>query len=332
MEAGTAVSLDGATVVVTGVTGQVAEPVAAALARRCEVVGAARFRDESARRRLERAGVRCVPVDLAAGEVGALPAGADYVLHFAVSKTNDWNLDLGANCGGLAALMEHHRRARAFLHCSTTGVYKPMGHHVFAEDDELGDNHGVWPFLRTYSICKIAAEATARWVSTRHGLPTTVARLSVPYGDRGGWPAIHLEMMLQGTDIPVHLDAPSVYHPIHQDDLVAMVPALLGAASTPATTVNWGGDQAVSIEEWCGYLSELTGVPAGFAPTADTIDSVQIDLARMHRLVGTTNVHWRDGMRRMVAARHPELLGKSSPGGDAAATGQVGSAQGSGRE
>ena len=33
---------------------------------------------------------------------------------------------------------------------------------MFAEEDELGDNHGVWPFLRTYSICKIAAEGDGR--------------------------------------------------------------------------------------------------------------------------------------------------------------------------
>jgi nucleoside-diphosphate-sugar epimerase len=300
--------LEGKSIVVTGVTGQVAEPVARALARANDVVGAARFRDDSARKRLEGAGVRCVPIDLATGDVGGLPTDADYVINFAVSKSNDWEIDLQANSGGLAWLMEHHQEATAFVHCSTTGVYKPLGHHVFAEEDELGDNHGVWPFLRTYSICKIAAEATARWAADRFSLPTTVARLSVPYGDRGGWPAIHLEMMINGSDIPVHLDAPSVYHPLHEDDILAMIPGLIGAAGTPAVTVNWGGDQAVSIEEWCGFLSELTGVAARFAPTRGTIDSVQIDLDRMHKLVGTTSVDWRDGMRRMVAARHPELM------------------------
>jgi UDP-glucuronate 4-epimerase len=304
--------LTGQSIVVTGVTGQVAEPVALALARDNQVVGAARFKDEAARRRLEEAGVRCVPIDLVAGDVGSLPPDADYVIHFAVSKSNDWERDLRANSGGLAWLMEHHRDASAFLHCSTTGVYKPLGHHIFKEEDELGDNHGVWPFLRTYSISKIAAEATARWAADRFDLPTTVARLSVPYGERGGWPAIHLEMMLNGTEIPVHLDAPSVYHPLHQDDIIAMIPGLLRAADVPATTVNWGGDQAVSIEEWCGFLAELTGVPARFAPTADTIDSVQVDLSRMHELIGTTTVDWRDGMRAMVAARHPELLNDSS--------------------
>jgi len=140
-----------------------------------------------------------------------------------------------------------------------------MGHHVFVEDDPLGDNHGVWPFLRTYSICKIATEATALWAADRFELPTTIARLSVPYGDRGGWPAIHLEMMINGSDIPVHVDAPSVYHPIHEDDIRAMVPGLLGAAGTPATVVNWGGSQSASIEDWCGYLGELTGLTPSFA-------------------------------------------------------------------
>ena len=302
------VDLHGKTIVVTGATGQVAEPVAIALAADNEVVAGARFRDSDARDRLEAAGVRCVPIDLLTGDVSGLPADADYVVNFAVAKSNHWERDLRANSGGLAYLMEHHRAAAAFLHCSTTGLYKPMGHHVFAEGDPLGDNHGVWPFLATYSICKIAAEATALWAADRFELPTTVARLSVPYGDRGGWPAIHLEMMINGHDIPVHVDAPSTYHPIHEDDIIAMVPGLLAAADTPATVTNWGGSQAASIEEWCGYLGELTGLTPSFGATTETIDSVEIDLTRMHDLVGPTSVAWKDGMRRMVTSRHPELL------------------------
>jgi nucleoside-diphosphate-sugar epimerase len=300
--------IEGATIVVTGVTGQVAAPVARALARDNGVIGAARFTNESARQQLTEAGVRCVTIDLESGDVAGLPADADYVLNFAVAKSNDWDADLAANVGGLASLMEHHRAARAFLHCSSTAVYKPMGHHVFAEDSPLGDNHGVWPFLRTYSICKIAAEATATWSAVRHQLPTTIARLSVPYGDGGGWPAIHLEMMRNGSRIPVHTDAPSRYNPIHEDDIIATVPGLLAAASVPATVVNWGGREAASIEEWCAYLGELTGLTAEFEPTDATIDSVEVDTTRLIELVGGTTVGWREGMRRMVAARHPELL------------------------
>jgi nucleoside-diphosphate-sugar epimerase len=301
-------SLVGKKIVVTGVTGQVARPLALALAANNTVFGAARFGDQSARDELEQGGVQCVPVDLLAGDVSDLPHDADYVLHFAVSKSNNWETDLRANSGGLAYLMEHFRDAAGFLHCSTTGVYKPEGHRIFDEDAPLGDNHGVWPFLRTYSISKIAAEGTARWGAERFGLPTTIARLSVPYGDRGGWPAIHLHMMLAGNAIPVHIDAPSVYHPLHADDILAMVPRLLEAASTRATTVNWGGSEAVCIEEWCTYLAELAGVEARFEPTAQTIDSVQIDTSRMHELIGKTKVPWRDGMRRMAKALHPDKV------------------------
>jgi UDP-glucuronate 4-epimerase len=301
-------SLTGKKIVVTGVTGQVARPLALALAVDNEVFGAARFADHAAREALEGQGVRCIPIDLASGDVSALPSDADYVLHFAVAKSNNWETDLRANSGGLAYLMEHHQHATAFLHCSTTGVYKPEGHRIFDEDAPLGDNHGVWPFLRTYSICKIAAEGTARWGAERFGLPTTIARLSVPYGDGGGWPAIHLHMMLSGHAVPVHIDAPSVYHPLHADDILTMVPRLLDVAATPATTVNWGGSEAVSIEEWCTYLGGLVGVTARFEPTAQTIDSVQIDTTRMHELIGPTTVAWRDGMRRMAEALHPDQV------------------------
>ncbi len=302
-----AAALQGQTIVVTGVTGQVAEPLAVALAADNDVIGAARFTDPDARARLEAAGVRCVPVDLATGDLSGLPADADVVLNFAVTKTNDWDRDLQANTGGLAFLMEHHQNARAFLHCSSAAVYRGAGDNLIDEGAPLGDNHGVWPFLATYSICKISAEATARWGAQRFGLPTTIARLSVPYGPQGGWPAVHLEMLINGSEIPVYAEGLSVYHPIHIDDIVGTVPGLLAAASVPATIVNWGGP-AVSIQEWCGHLGDLTGLAPSFRPTTATIPSGDLDMTRLDQLVGPTSVPWRDGFRAMVAARHPELL------------------------
>jgi UDP-glucuronate 4-epimerase len=300
-------TLSGRKIVVTGVTGQVARPLAISLARDNEVYGAAPSVKRAAREALEAAGVRCVTVDLT-GDVTALPADADFVLNFAVAKTNDWERDLAANVGGVANLMEHHQNATAFLHCSSTAVYRPEGHREFTEDAPLGDNHGVWDFLQTYSINKIAAEGVARWGSGRYDLPTTIARLSVPYGDNGGWPAIHLHMMLAGVAVPVHTDAPSVYHPIHEDDIFAMVPRLLAAASVPAVTVNWGGSEGVSIEEWCAYLAELAGIEAQFQPTTATIDSVAIDTTRMHELAGRTTVPWRDGMKKMAQKLQPDKV------------------------
>ncbi len=294
-------------VLITGPTGQVGLPLATALARDNEVWGVARFKDAAARERLEAAGVQCVPVDLGAGEYDGLPEKVDYVLNFAVAHggADAFDKDLTLNAEATGLLMQRFQGAQAFLHCSSTGVYEPAGQHRLKETDPLGDNHRV--MLPTYSICKIAAEAVARTAARQLDLPTTIARLNVPYGDNGGWPAFHLEMMLAGQPVPVSADAPNLYNPIHDDDIAAQVPRLLEAATVPATIVNWGGKDQASVEEWCAYLGELTGLEGNTAAD-QTIGSVTIDNTKMHELIGETTVSWRDGFRRMVAAQHPELL------------------------
>jgi nucleoside-diphosphate-sugar epimerase len=299
--------LTGKRIVVAGATGQVGLPVARALAKDNEVWAVARFNDTAARESLGADGATCVAIDLVDGDVSALPADPDYLLNFSVMRTGDWGRDLDGNAGGSSRLMEQCRGAQACLHCSSTAVYQPNGDHAFAEDDPLGDNHRVWSFLPTYSISKIAAEAMARECARRLQLPTTIARLNVPYGDNGGWPAMHVEMLLGGAAIPIHDGSRNLFNPIHEDDVVAMLEPLLAAASVPATVVNWGGDDAVGIEEWCAYLGGLIGVEPQFVKTDQTISSVTVDLTRMHELVGHTAVPWRDGFRRMVATRHPEL-------------------------
>ena len=158
-----------------------------------------------------------------------------------------------------------------------------------------------------YSLAKIAAESVVRFAAQQWNVPTVIARFSVPYGDNGGWPLYHLLMMRAGGEIPIHVDQPNLYNPIHEDDYIAQVPKLLAKAGVPAVTVNWGGEPA-SIEDWCGHLAQLTGLEARFRPTTDALGSLQLDLTRMHELVGPARVPWRDGVRRMVAARFPELL------------------------
>jgi nucleoside-diphosphate-sugar epimerase len=297
-----------ARILVTGITSEVARPVAESLvAAGNEVIGAARFRDPAAREPLHAAGLLTARLDLVRGDLSDLPDGVDYVLHFAVVKSGKWAVDLDGNVSGLALLMEKYADARAFLHCSTTAVYQPDDHVEFSEDSPLGDSHRNY-YLPTYSISKIAAEATARHGARRWDLPTTIARLNVPYGDGGGWPFFHLAMMEAGQEIPVHPDAPSVFQPIHSDDIVATVPKLLEVAGVPATTVNWGGDEQVSIEEWCDYLGSLTGLTPKLITSEQSLASVKLDLTRMHELVGHSSVPWREGFRRMVAAQRPDLL------------------------
>jgi nucleoside-diphosphate-sugar epimerase len=117
-----------------------------------------------------------------------------------------------------------------------------------------------------------------------------------------------LMLAQMGMATEVHGNGPATYNPIHVDVIVAMVPKLLEIASVPATIVNWGGEDVVSIQEWCAYITELTGVeiPLTEGPTA--MPSVVADLARQHELVGKAAVGWKDGMRRMLEVRHPDLV------------------------
>ncbi|MFP6663246.1 MAG: NAD(P)-dependent oxidoreductase [Deltaproteobacteria bacterium] len=299
-----------AKIAITGPASQVGLPVARALAKDNHVIGAARFSNPADRKRLEDLGVECVKIDLASGEVDAIPEDIDYVMHFAVAKSPDFAADLRTNAEGLGHLMSRCRGAKAFLVCSTTGVYKPNEHEPLKETGFLGDSHV--RMLPTYSISKIAAEAVAGFAAKQWQLPTTIARLNVPFGNEGGWPLFHLMMMQAGQAIPVHENAPSSFNPIHEDDIVRMVPRLLQVAATPATIVNWGGIETTSIEEWCRYMGELTGLEAKFIPTTETIESIIPDTTKMVELIGATEVDWRDGLRRMIEARMPELL-KSAP-------------------
>jgi UDP-glucuronate 4-epimerase len=305
------VDLTGQRILITGATGQVAEPLAVALAATNTVYAAARFSNPKAKARLERSGVQCVTVDLeaaASGGLDAVPDGLDYVLNLAVAKTNDFDRDLAANADATAFLIEKAAGVKAFLHCSSTAVYAPSGHSPRSEGDLLGDSHAAFGFMPTYSICKIAAESAAKYAAQRFGVPVTIARLNVPYGERYGWMMFHLMMMKGGHDVPVFTDGPSQYNPIHHDDIVASLGYLLAAASVPATIVNWGGTEIVSVEEWCAYMGSLTGLEAKLAPTASTLATIIGDTTKLQSLGFTPKVHWREGVERLVRTIAPDLI------------------------
>jgi UDP-glucuronate 4-epimerase len=299
--------MHGAKILITGPTGQVASPIAQALAADNEVWGIARFTNAAAREALEKSGVRCETVNLAAGDFAGLPSDFDYVLNLAVAKSGNWEKDLAANAESIGLLMAHCRKAKAFLHCSSGAVYDPPDDEPRTERAALGDNHKT--LFPTYSISKIAGEVVARTMARAVGVPTTIGRLNVPYGDNGGWPFYHMEMMLGGIPIPVPAGGPARYNPIHEDDIITTIPKLLAVASVPATTLNWCGEQDVSLQDWCNYLGSLVGKEPVFQESDQALRGNPTDPSRMRELVGSTSVDWRDGMRRMAAKFHPELVG-----------------------
>ena len=305
--------LTGKRVLVTGATGWVAGPLARHLAATGnEVFGAARLRDDADRAALAADGVTPVRIDLARGDFDEIPGDLDVVLHLAVAKADKFSLAMAVNAEGsadlMAAVAARSDNLLAFLHCSSTAVYQPHDHDPRHEDDALGDSHRPMPGMPTYSISKIAGEVLVGHTAKRLGVPTVIARLNVPYGDNYGWPLFHLMMMEAGMPVPVHVNAPTSYTPIHADDIAASVPYLLTLASTPATVVNWGGDEVVSIEDWCAAMGQLTGLTPTFEPTEATIAAIIPDLSVLHGTGFRSRVSFADGIGRLVATSRPDLL------------------------
>jgi nucleoside-diphosphate-sugar epimerase len=296
-----------ARILVTGVTGQIAFPMASSLARDNEVFGLARFGNAGDRERVERAGITPVVADLGAGDLSSVPADVDYLLHLATFQGGgvDYDHALRVNAEGTGLLLEHCRGAKGVLVTSTASVYEPNPDrwHVFVETDPLGDTHA--PHSPTYAISKIAEEAVARTMCRVLDLPVTIARINASYGPNGGLPAIHLGQIARGETVVLRAPGPTPYSPIHQDDLDAHAAPLLAAASVPATIVNWGGDEVVTAEEWCAYLGELAGrdpvIEKVVFPGATT-GSI-MDATRRRSITGPCAVPWKDGMRRMAEAR-----------------------------
>lgn len=305
----TPVDLTGKKLLITGPTGQVALPVVEAFAKIADVYALARFKQSEDREKIEALSAKVLAADLADPDsLSVIPSDIDYVLNFAVVKTGDFEYDLAANGEGVGNLMMRCKNAKAFLHFSSTAVYEYVGHDPRAENSPLGDNHRV--MFPTYSISKIAAETVCKFTAHQHDIPTTIARLSVPYGDNGGWMYFHMLMMQQGIPIDLHPEKPNYYNPLHSDDYIDKIPYLLGAATTEVTTVNFGGSQQASIEEWCEYIAELTGLEPVFQDNPKAFGSLCIDTTRMHELIGETNVDWREGIRRQLENLAPEVLKK----------------------
>ena len=116
-----------------------------------------------------------------------------------------------------------------------------------------------------------------------------------------------VESMLSGRPIRLRSPGPNYFTPIHEDDIIDQAGKLLDVAAVPAVVVNWGGDDVVTAEEWLAYLAELTGAEAQLDYRDDWITSVATDNSKRIDLIGSCRVGWREGMRRMVEDRHPEL-------------------------
>ena len=129
--------LRGEKILVTGVTGKIAFPIARALAEHNEVWGASRLRNPQAIEELAAAGITPLALDMSTGDFSAVPDDFTYVFHAAVDPgTDDWERCLETNAHNSGELIYHCRTARGFVLCSTGSVY---GYPGRGPDREYGN-------------------------------------------------------------------------------------------------------------------------------------------------------------------------------------------------
>lgn len=296
--------LESEKILVTGVTGKIAFPIARALAAANEVWGVARLRDPADTAKLTDAGVRPLALDMSTGDFSSLPDDFSYVFHAAVDPgTGGWLRSVDTNAQRSADLLHHCRAAKGFVFCSTGSIYGYQGQRPLREDDPPGV-----PLRANYSFSKVAAEAVCTWVARQHGIPLTIIRICSTYGPQGGAPADRLAMMLAHKPVRLYPGGPNNYNPIYEDDYVDLGIRAMEVAAMPPVVVNWAGSETVSVEDYCAYMGELVGVEPVFEYTPDAHPPLWPDVTYMHEILGRTKVPWRQGFRRMIETRHPELV------------------------
>jgi UDP-glucuronate 4-epimerase len=253
--------ISGQKILVTGVSGTVARPLACHLASDNEVWGAARFADgRSTRETLEASGVRTVAVDVASGDLADLADDFTLVLHLAWMRADLASLDaaLRTNVEGAGLLLQHCRNAKAALVMSGMGVYAPSDDpwHAYSETDPVG--RAATAYAPTSPACKLGLESVTRFCARAFDLPVTIARLNTFMGSPQSFPGMHIAGVLAGDELVAPHD-PNPHNPIHVDDMRWQLEPLLDAASTTACIVNWCGDDVTTAQDWVRDAAAWSG-------------------------------------------------------------------------
>jgi UDP-glucuronate 4-epimerase len=307
--------LAGQRILVTGFTGRLGGAFAEYLAADNEVTGVTLAASDEELTRWRARGVEPYVIDLAGDDYGRLPRDFDYVVHTAAAVyPRDFADGMRANAEAPALLMQHVRSARAFLHVSTTGVYVEHDDPWYraVETDVIGGSR----LMGHYTGTKAAGEGAVRAMARVLGLPTVICRMDVQYGtySDGGLPVMFLASILNRQPIALPKSRDWVKALVYQDDLRAFIAPSLAAATVPATTVNWSGDEALKGEDWIGYLGALVGVDPVFVYDDDKARPGGAPSAALRTAItGPAAVGWREGLERIAQFWEPRIRAGAYP-------------------
>ena len=301
--------LSGEKILVTGATGGVALPVVEYLAQTNEVWGAARYGKPGSREAVEAAGARAVEADIARGDLSHLPDDFTYMLQLAYFRGGAEAFDeaMTVNGEGTGRIMQHCRKAKAVLIMSANTVYAPNDDpwRLPKEDGPIGGSNVPWS--PTSGTSKVAQEAVARFAARAFNLPTVIPRLCTVYGPQSNryMPVTQMEAIVKGQEVVTRWD-PMTHTPIHIDDICDQLEALLDAASVPATIVNWGGDEVVSVQDWVKLAGEFAGVEPRLSvkPVPGTTRTAGCDPTKRRSITGPCKTVFAPAYREIYDVRY----------------------------
>jgi len=302
----TELELKDQTILVTGATGAIASPAARALAKQNRVIGAARFTAPALRDNLEKSGVETVEIDLERGEIDAIPEEVDYVLHYAYTRrpSGELHAAIQVNAIGAGHVLARCRNAKAALVVSAATLYSAHDdpEYPYREEDDIGFVAAPW--AASSPVSKVTLESTARFCAEAFGLPITIVRPSTPYGCAVDALTMIVDNVLADSPVFTAHD-PQPVSLIHIDDMIDQIPALLGAASVPATILNWASDEVLSMQEIAARVAERVGATAkcqaSNAPGA--AKGAVVDTTRVRRVVGPCRRTLDDALPSIIDAQ-----------------------------
>jgi UDP-glucose 4-epimerase len=213
-------------------------------------------------------GVRMIVGDfLSRADIETAVAGQDFVLHFLSTTTpasaeNDPTLDIRTNIAQTVELLEACVAAgvRHFYFASTGGaIYGSQGKSEYSEADRAAP-------ISPYGIGKLTLENYLSYFKVKHGLSSTIFRVSNPYGTRQradrkqGLIPIALRQIVLGQPVVRLGDGSMVRDYIYVNDLVQMITSVVGRR-TRHFLYNMGSGHGHSVNEVIDSLRRVTGQP-----------------------------------------------------------------------
>lgn len=315
--------ISGEKILITGVSGIVARPLASFLAKDNEVWGMARFVDPSVRKveeftgavggpgdralslrdELEAEGIRTIAADLGSGNFDDVPTDFTYVLHLAWMRADLAHLHdaIRNNVEGPGLLLQHCRKAKAALVMSGMGIYSASDDpwHAYNENDPMG--RGATAYAPTSPASKLGLESVARFCARAFDLPIVITRLNTFMGTPASFPGMHIAAVLNDQPMMAPCD-PNPHSPIHTLDMQHQLEALLDAASTTACITNWCGDDAVTAQEWMADAAQWAGKtapPLNIVTVPGSPAGTLADPTRRRSITGPCITSFKDEYRKL---------------------------------